>query len=253
MFMVAKKRAKPKWTFTEEELDRQFAEATRAGEEAMKREPRAKSVVYESSNKRLIIELLNGRLIGIPVDEIQGLGKASDADILSFELSSLGDSVRWDSLDLEFGIAGLASGVLGNRAWMAELGRKGGAVSSEAKAAAARENGRKGGRPRNVQVFAIRNSETFQAVALQQDVEFLDTDLSDQSHMATEAVVEYERMIVAGYQKLMRERKATKTQFSASLISGAELPTVKASLKLPHTQIKNWSEGVDNAELPIAA
>ncbi|WP_434112739.1 hypothetical protein [Paraburkholderia caffeinilytica] len=33
-------------------------------------------------------------------------------------------------------------------AWMREIGRSGGSVKSEAKSAAARENGKKGGRPR---------------------------------------------------------------------------------------------------------
>ena len=36
------------------------------------------------------------------------------------------------------------------RKWLAAIGRKGGSVTSKAKAAAARKNGRKGGRPRKV-------------------------------------------------------------------------------------------------------
>ena len=52
--------------------------------------------------------------------------------------------------DADFTVAGLVAGVFGTRAWMAELGRKGGSVTSEAKAAAVRENGKKGGRPRKV-------------------------------------------------------------------------------------------------------
>jgi hypothetical protein len=47
-------------------------------------------------------------------------------------------------------VAGLVAGVFGTRAWMAELGRKGGSVTSEAKASAVRENGKKGGRLRKV-------------------------------------------------------------------------------------------------------
>jgi hypothetical protein len=34
------------------------------------------------------------------------------------------------------------------RMWLAAIGRKGGSATSEAKAQAARKNGRKGGRPR---------------------------------------------------------------------------------------------------------
>ena len=42
-------------------------------------------------------------------------------------------------------------GVFGTRAWMmSELARRAGQTKSKAKAAAARANGRKGGRPRRV-------------------------------------------------------------------------------------------------------
>jgi hypothetical protein len=45
-------------------------------------------------------------------------------------------------------IPGLLAGVFGTRAWMAVLGRKGGRITSNTKAAAAKANGQKGGRPR---------------------------------------------------------------------------------------------------------
>jgi len=53
---------------------------------------------------------------------------------------------------LDLGVAPLVSGIFGTAAWMRELRREmaraGGRVSTDAKARAARENGRKGGRPR---------------------------------------------------------------------------------------------------------
>jgi len=46
-------------------------------------------------------------------------------------------------------VPGLLQGTFGTRRWMAgELGAAGGKARSTAKVAAARENGRKGGRPR---------------------------------------------------------------------------------------------------------
>jgi hypothetical protein len=42
----------------------------------------------------------------------------------------------------------LIDGVFGSKAWMRDIGRVGGSAKSEAKATAARENGKKGGRPR---------------------------------------------------------------------------------------------------------
>lgn len=52
--------------------------------------------------------------------------------------------------------AALIKGVYGNRRWMAELGRKGGAAKTETRRRAARKNGAKGGRPKRVIVPARR-------------------------------------------------------------------------------------------------
>ena len=57
-------------------------------------------------------------------------------------------SVHWESLDVDFGIPELVAGIFGTKSWMAELGRKGGEATSSAKSAAARKNGKKGGRPK---------------------------------------------------------------------------------------------------------
>ena len=45
-------------------------------------------------------------------------------------------------------IPGLLQGFLGSKHWMAELGKRGGTASTDAKATAARQNGKLGGRPR---------------------------------------------------------------------------------------------------------
>jgi hypothetical protein len=58
--------------------------------------------------------------------------------------------VHWDSLDADFDITGLVAGIFGTKSWMTELGRKGGRSTSSVKAEAARNNGKKGGRPKKV-------------------------------------------------------------------------------------------------------
>jgi len=59
-----------------------------------------------------------------------------------------GYALRWERLDADFTVIGLLAGIFGTKAWMSELGRKGGNARSEAKASAVRENGKRGGRPR---------------------------------------------------------------------------------------------------------
>ncbi len=73
-----------------------------------------------------------------PPDPFEG----SSADAAGF-------SLHWPKPDVDLYVPALLSGVFGTRAWMAsELARMAGRTQSPAKAAAARANGAKGGRPR---------------------------------------------------------------------------------------------------------
>jgi hypothetical protein len=137
-----------KWTYTDEELDRMFKAARKRSQERLKTEPRAKHATYEARSRRLVIELLNGCVFIVPVDLMQGLRGASDEELADFELMPRGFDLHWKRLDAQFTVAGLLTGVFGTKAWMAEVGRTGGSISSEAKRAAAREHGQRSGRPR---------------------------------------------------------------------------------------------------------
>lgn len=81
----------------------------------------------------------------------EGLAGASPDDLADIEISPSGLGLHWPKLDADLYVPGLLQGVFGSKAWMArELGAIGGSSRSAAKAAAARANGRKGGRPRKV-------------------------------------------------------------------------------------------------------
>jgi len=133
------------------EFDRQYKESVIRGYASMAREAQAKSARYDQRSDRLVIDLKNGVTLAIPSGLIQGLRGAATEDI-AVELGPRGAALHWDKLDVDFSVGGLMAGVFGNKAWMgnlmAELGSKGGRAKSEAKAAAARANGAKGGRPR---------------------------------------------------------------------------------------------------------
>jgi hypothetical protein len=142
--------AYPNWTdlISDEELEAQIiaAKDVRAIEDDT--EPRAESVTFDQSSGLVVIALKNGAFFSVPYQLIQGLEQASPEDLSDFWIDASGQSVHWDKLDADFSIPGLVAGIFGTKTWMAQLGSKGGKSRSAAKASAARENGKKGGRPK---------------------------------------------------------------------------------------------------------
>jgi hypothetical protein len=138
-----------KQRITDDEFEKQYAEATARGEEAMKTELRARSAHYDRKRRRVVVELLNGCTFMFPPTLVQGLEAASADELSEVEVTPQGFGLHWEKLDADFTVGGLLAGIFGTRAWMSEMGRRGGSVRSEAKSRAVRENGRKGGRPRS--------------------------------------------------------------------------------------------------------
>jgi hypothetical protein len=136
------------YDYTEAELDAMFELARERGEETLRREPRARRAYYDPQTDRLVIDLINGTTFMVPHQLIQGLSGADPELVAGVEIpDKFGLSLHWEKLDADFSVGGLVRGVFGTRLWMAELGRKGGRSTSAAKRAAARANGKRGGRP----------------------------------------------------------------------------------------------------------
>ena len=138
--------ATPEWI--KKELRANFAKVSRAGRLAAKTEPRAASATYRARDEALYVVLTNGAKFIIPVKLIPELQKAPIRDIRKVEVLGRGGGLHWETLDVDISVPGLVASVFEGPTWLAELGRIGGQRSSAAKAAAARKNGRKGGRPR---------------------------------------------------------------------------------------------------------
>ena len=128
---------------TQEEFDR----ATERGRIADLTEPRAKSARYDRRAGRIVVNLTNGATFAFPARLIQGLEDASSDDIARVEVLGRGYGLHWEKQDIDISIPGLMAGIFGTRAHMARLA---GQAKSPAKAAAARANGAKGGRPRKL-------------------------------------------------------------------------------------------------------
>jgi hypothetical protein len=119
--------------------------AIERGHIAQQTEPRAEAVRYDKRNSRIIVDLTNGCTFAFPPSVAQGLETATDEDLAAVEILGAGYGLHWETLDVDLSIPGLLAGLFGTRSYMA---RKAGQTKSPAKAAASRENGRKGGRPR---------------------------------------------------------------------------------------------------------
>lgn len=111
-------------------------------------DPRAASARYDAESGRVLVDLTNGCTFAFPARRVQGLEDATDAEIAEVEILGAGFGLHWETRDVDIRIIGLMNGIFGTKAYMSELARRAGSVTSPAKAAAARANGAKGGRPR---------------------------------------------------------------------------------------------------------
>jgi hypothetical protein len=86
--------------------------------------------------------------MAIPRKIVPGLERASISRMESIVVSPAGDALSWSSLDVDVYVPGPVERAFGTRLFAAATGRRGGRRRSKAKAAAAKANGTKGGRPR---------------------------------------------------------------------------------------------------------
>jgi hypothetical protein len=125
--------------------DTQIDAALERGLAARLHEPRAATVRYDGRSGRVIVELTNGCTFAFPPKLAQGLEAASEEQLSQVEILGAGSGLHWEALDADLSIPGLLAGLFGTKVYLAQ---QAGRSTSPAKAAAARANGTKGGRPR---------------------------------------------------------------------------------------------------------
>jgi hypothetical protein len=127
----------------------EYAQAKARGERRRLEEPYAVKVLYDGRQQRIVVELNTGLAVVFPPSMVEGLRNARPSDLREIEISPSGFGLHFPRLDADVYLPGLLEGTLGSRKWMAaQLGKRGGGARSAAKAAAARSNGKLGGRPR---------------------------------------------------------------------------------------------------------
>lgn len=125
--------------------DAQIDAALERGRTARSHEPRAAAARYDRRLGRVVVELANRCTFAFPPQLAQGLEAATEEQLAQVEILGAGSGLHWEALDADLSIPGLLAGLFGTQAYLAQ---QAGRATSPAKAAAARANGAKGGRPR---------------------------------------------------------------------------------------------------------
>jgi hypothetical protein len=132
-----------------DDVSTMVAEAERRGTRSLNTEPRARRARYDRRTRRILVDLTNGCSFAFPARQAQGLEWASDAELAQVEVLGLGFGLHWERLDVDLSVPGLLAGLFGTKAYVdRQRAARAGSATSAAKAAAARRNGAKGGRPR---------------------------------------------------------------------------------------------------------
>jgi hypothetical protein len=109
---------------------------------------RASSARFDRATRRVVLELTNGCLFAFAVGAIPALRSASASELAMVEIDPAGGALRWDHLDVDLSVPGLLLSAVGVDERLRHFASLAGSVRSNAKARAARANGRKGGRPK---------------------------------------------------------------------------------------------------------
>ncbi len=126
-----------------------FEMANRRGERMRAAVPKATAAQYDRPTGRVVIHLSSKLDVSFSPHDAQGLENAKPSQLDEIEISPSGLGLHFPKLDADLYLPSLLEGLLGSRRWMASrLGRVGGRSRSAAKRAAAKANGRMGGRPK---------------------------------------------------------------------------------------------------------
>jgi hypothetical protein len=132
-----------------------FAAATRRAAARLHQSPGVVGAYFDAVSERLVIELNTDMELRFPPHAIEGLSNASPEELAVIEVSPSGLGLHFPALDVDLYIPSLLQGFLGTQRWMAaQMGKTGGQASTPAKAAAARANGKLGGRPKKLKLAA---------------------------------------------------------------------------------------------------
>jgi hypothetical protein len=111
--------------------------------------PRVLSAHYDRKTGRIVVGLSSKLIVSFLPGDVEGLEDAKPSQLEEIEISPSCFGIHFPAVDADIYVPALLQGLLGSKTWMASrLGQIGGCSRSRAKKAAARANGKLGGRPR---------------------------------------------------------------------------------------------------------
>jgi len=141
------------------ELDKKIERANQRAKQLQASHPTAVSAHYDARLGRVLVRLSSGLDVAFSPSDAEGLESATPSQLEPIEISPSGFGIHFPKLDADIYLPALLEGFLGSKRWMASrLGSAGGRRKSAAKASAAKQNGRLGGRPRKVRPAAALRS-----------------------------------------------------------------------------------------------
>jgi hypothetical protein len=136
---------------TDAEIDAAIKQAA-----TLKDEPRVLSVEYRAGRglDLFILQMSDGHRCVLPREDLQGLQTATRQQVAQVEILGNGTGLHWPALNVDLYVPALLQGIYGNRQWMSQIGRAGGAITTARKRKSSRANGLRGGRPKRTALSA---------------------------------------------------------------------------------------------------
>jgi len=129
--------------------EREIESANRRAFDRLAKTPIATAARFDRRMRRVFVELNTGLSIAFRPEDAEGLELATPEQLRKIEISPSGFGLHFPQIDADIYLPALLEGMMGSRRWMAtQMGKAGGSVTSRAKSAAARANGKLGGRPK---------------------------------------------------------------------------------------------------------